>query len=131
MTRQLFCMRFTVFAALLLAPLLALSQEASDVCKSVPTVFKDTVIKSKQSYKDAYKRMLCSASWSSYKDVVNAGIDITVPIYDIQLPISANYSQDKQRQWQSANCSSEERQSDFSADGYLLAKQISPATSSA
>lgn len=108
----------------------ALAQDPSEICKSVPVVFKDTVIKTKETYKSSYKSLLCSASWSTYQDAVNAGIDVTIPIYDIPVPLSANYSQSKQQAWQSANCSQEERQVDFASTGYLLAKEISPATAS-
>jgi len=94
-------------------------------------IFKEATINSKSSYKTSYKSMICSASWSSYQDAVNAGIDVTVPIYGIPVPLVANYSRNKQQEWQSANCSQEERQADFASTGYLLAKEINAITATA
>ena len=107
------------------------AQDVSEICKSVPVIFKESTIKTKESYKSGYKQLLCSASWSTYQEAVNAGIDVTVPIYDIPVPLNANYNRSKQQAWQATNCSQEERQMDFRSTGFLLVKEISPVTANA
>src|SRR5689334_3913728 len=62
--------------------------DPTKICATVPTIFTEKVISSQKSGSTSLKKMLCSASWSSAQDAVNAGFDVTVPIYDIQVPLS-------------------------------------------
>lgn len=100
--------------------------DPTKICATVPTIFTEKAVSSQKSGATNYKKMLCSASWSSAQDAVNAGFDATVPIYDIPVPLAANFSRAKQEAWQSKNCSAEERASDFSAVGYNFVREIHP-----
>ncbi|WP_312992971.1 hypothetical protein [Achromobacter animicus] len=105
--------------------------DPTKICATVPTIFTEKAISSHKSGATSLKKMLCSASWSSAQDAVTAGFDITVPIYDIPVPLSANFSREKQEAWQAKNCSAEERSNQFRAVGYTFVKEINPAVADA
>jgi hypothetical protein len=106
-------------------------EDPTKICASVPTIFTEKTVSSANSGATSMKKMLCSANWSSAQDAVNLGFDITVPMYDVPVPFSANFSRDKQEAWQSKNCSAEERSSEFKAVGYSLAREINPVSANA
>ena len=104
---------------------------SQDICKSVPIIFKQETVYSGNQLKTSFKQMLCSAEWKTYSDVVNAGVDVTIPIFDIPIPISANYSSDKREAWQKKFCTASERKLDYQSQAYRAAYEVSAATADA
>ena len=104
---------------------------AQDVYATVPTDLKRSLGFDNDKLKTSFKHMLCSAEWSSYSDVVNAGIDVTIPIYNIPIPMSANYSRDKQEAWQKQFCTATERKLDYASTAYKTAYEVDRVTADA
>lgn len=124
----MFIRNVTFGIAVVLVSMAATSQE---ICKSVPVVFKQETVYNGSKLNTSFKQMLCSAEWKTYSDVVNAGIDITIPIFDIPIPISANYSSDKREAWQKKFCTASERKLDYQSQAYRTAYEVNPATADA
>lgn len=104
---------------------------AQDVCKDVPVVFKQETVFSNNKLSTSFKQMLCSAEWKTYQEVVDAGVDVTIPIYGIPIPMSANYSSDKREAWQKQFCTASEQKLDYKSQAYKTAYEVSPVTADA
>ncbi|MBY3575482.1 hypothetical protein HFN65_31580 [Rhizobium laguerreae] len=89
-------------------------------------VFTKEIFESNLKSNSDFKSLLCSANWRSASEAQGAGIDVTVPIYNIPVPISANWNNSKVEQWKSANCSTEERKASYQERLYNSVYKINP-----
>lgn len=94
-------------------------------------VFTQTTTNSSTQSKTNFRLMQCAAQWKSAQDAQSAGIDVTIPIYDIPVPFTANWDQSKVEQWKSQNCSAEERSSDYAGIFYKSIYAIDPISAKA
>jgi hypothetical protein len=95
-------------------------------CSRVPNVFRFTNTQSGTGYSSSFKQLLCSAKWSSYGDAQKAGIEATIPIYDIPVPLSVNWKNSKREEWQEKNCNKEERNADYSDALFTATFEVDP-----
>ena len=85
--------------------------QAPDVCK----VFLDkpiitiTTTQSSANLKESFRLLQCSSDFKSASDAQKAGIEATVPIYDLPVPFTANWDQNKVETWKSSKCTAVER----------------------
>jgi len=91
-------------------------------------VFTQTSVSSNSQSKTNFRLIQCAAQWKSAQDAQNAGLEATVPIYDIPIPFTANWDQVKVDQWKSQNCSIEERSSDYAGVFYKSTYAIDPVS---
>lgn len=126
-------MKFTCggLIVLLLTATSALAQ--NEVCKSFlqNPIFTKSTIQSSAVTKDRFRLLQCSSQWKSSQEAQQFGIDTTIPIFDIAIPLEANWSQSKVDSWKSKNCSAEERKSDLNTTYYQAVTSIDPITAKA
>ncbi|WP_145928031.1 hypothetical protein [Bradyrhizobium neotropicale] len=124
-------MRLDIIAATLAAliPTTALAQTSSvcDVLVKNPVFTTATISKSAES-KNRFRLLQCSADWKSASDAQKAGIGLDIPIYDLTIPLDANWSDTKVEQWKSSHCSSEERKADYGSTLYASSYAIDPTS---
>lgn len=78
-----------------------------------------------------FKSLQCSANWRSASDATNAGIDATVPIYDLPTPFTVNWNNSKIEQWKSQHCSAEERNGSYVGSLYRSIYAVNPISARA
>jgi hypothetical protein len=122
-----------VLLFLVVSPTIALGDDCSTSCGDIlkAPIFKTTTVKSGAQFKDSFRKLLCSAQWSSYADAQRAGIAIDLPIFDIPIPLDVNWNSTKQQTWQNKNCSAEERNSDYTSSYYFASYAVDPVTATA
>lgn len=127
--------RFILLFALsiFLNPIPAFSQQSSNECTAFlqKPVFTSVTIDASSKSKDDFRLLQCSASWKSASDAQSAGIDATIPVYGIPVPISANWDQNKVEQWKNTNCTQSERSSSYATSLYQTVYSIDPITAKA
>lgn len=109
-------------------PQLASSQQLADVCKTflAKPVFTTTTVNATAASKENFRLFQCSANFKSSSEAQAAGIDVTVPIYDIPVPINANWSDAKVEQWKSSHCSDQERKAQAQLAYYSSVYSVDP-----
>lgn len=91
-------------------------------------VFTKVTTESSGAAKESFRLLQCASSWKSASEAKSAGIEATIPIYGIPVPIEANWSQDKVEQWKNQNCSAEERKANSSFRYFQSVNAIDPIT---
>lgn len=131
-------MRFMHSVAFLLLvavslPATSFGQQLANQCKVFldKPVFTTTTVSSSQATRDSFRLLQCSANWKSASEAQSAGIDVTIPIYDIPVPFNLNWSDQKVEQWKSANCSVQERDNQANLRYYQAVYSVDPVTAKA
>jgi hypothetical protein len=112
---------------------LTVNAQTADVCKiflEKPIITVSTTQNS-ASQKESFRLLQCSSSFKSAADVQKVGIDVTIPIYGIPVPINANWDQNKVESWKTKNCSAEERNSEAGLRYYQHVYSANPASANA
>ncbi|WP_175751982.1 hypothetical protein [Burkholderia ambifaria] len=114
-----------------LIPIFALAETNECIAFLKNPVFTSITTNSAIKSKDGFRQLQCSAQWKSASDAESAGIDATIPVYDISIPLSANWDQSKVEQWKQQNCSQAERDAKYETTLYQSAYAIDPITAKA
>jgi hypothetical protein len=106
------------------------SAQSPDVCKAFlqHPIFTSAVTTSNAQSKESFRLFECSANFKSASDAQSAGISATVPIYDILVPFSANWDNNKVEDWKSSHCSDTERHSRSGLAYYQAVYTVNPVT---
>lgn len=119
-----------VFTALALCVSGLSSAQAPDVCKAFlqyPIFSTSTTTTSAQS-QESFRLFECSANFKSASDAQKAGISATIPIYDIPVPFSLNWDDNKVESWKSSHCSDTERHSQSGLAYYQAVYATNPVS---
>lgn len=108
----------------------ATAQQLANACKIFldKPVFTTQTTQSSQVTKDSFRLLQCAVSWKNSSEAQSAGVDITVPIYDLPVPISANWDNTKVEQWKTQNCSAEERNSQANLKYHSAVYAVEPVS---
>ena len=111
----------------------ALAQSAANVCTAFLSkpIFTSTTIQTSSATRDSFRLLQCASNWKSAQEAQATGIEATIPLYDLQIPFTANWDNTKVEQWKSANCSNEERKSAANLSYYSAVYSIDPITAKA
>lgn len=109
------------------------AQTSASVCTAFLSkpIFTNSTIKTSTASRDSFKRLQCASDWKSAQEAQAAGIEATIPIFDLPVPFTANWNQQKVEQWKSANCSNEEKNSASNLSYYSAVYAIDPITAKA
>ena len=94
-------------------------------------VFTSETINSETVKVENFRLLQCSANWKSSSEARAAGVSVTVPIYNIPIPINANWNRQKVEAWKSSNCTNSEINSDYVQNIYWAIYSIAPITAKA
>lgn len=94
-------------------------------------IFRTDTVKSGSEYKESFKSLLCSAEWKTYDEARKAGVSANIPIFDMAIPIDANWDSAKKEAWQKKSCSTEERSKGYEAALYTASYAVDPITATA
>jgi hypothetical protein len=119
-----------LIAAALLSASHSNAQGKCDIFLTKPIFTKSTTSVG-QAGAESFRRMLCSAQWGNAEDAQRTGIDLEIPIYDIPIPIKANWSSERVNQWKSKACTAVERASNFSVAYANATTSIDPISAKA
>lgn len=123
--------KVSILLVTVMIPLITYAEsEYCTVLMKNPIFTKTTIISSTETTTN-FRKMLCSASWSSAEEAQSAGVEATIPIYGLKLPLSANWDNHTISEWKTNNCSEEERNGDFKSSFYKVAVSIDPVTAKA
>lgn len=123
--------KYSILLALQVSMLPAIA--SADVCSEIiqNPVFTKETIKKNENTQTNFKRMLCSSSWRSASDATSAGVEATIPIFDLAIPFTANWDNTKVEQWKRKNCSAEERSGSYVTSLYKSTYEINPISAKA
>lgn len=110
-----------------------LAQTSASVCSAflAKPIFTSTTIKSNSGAQSAFKQLQCSSSWKSAQEAQSAGIEATVPLFDLPVPFTANWDQKKVEQWKNTNCTNQERSAASNLSYYSAVYSVDPITAKA
>lgn len=120
-------------AAVLLQNSSAYAQASVAACKIFlnKPVFTSSTVTQTQANRDTFRLLQCSSSWKNAQDAQSAGISATVPIYNIPVPFTSNWSDTQVQQWKAENCSNEERSSNSKITYYSAVYSVDPISAKA
>lgn len=124
---------FVATTAAALAAKLVNAQTAPDYCKVFleKPIFTTATTTSSATQRENFRLLACSSSFKSAAEAQSAGIEATIPIYDLPVPFTASWDNQKVETWKSANCTAEERAGSASMAYYNASYAVSPVSANA
>lgn len=109
------------------------SQNLASQCKVFldKPIFTTKTIDTTQESRNKFRLLQCSANWRSASEAQSAGIEATIPIYNLPIPFSASWDNQKVEQWKSSNCSDLERSSQANLRYYEAVYSVDPVSAKA
>lgn len=100
------------------------SAQPSNACAIIGQnpVFTQERIESVEEVSSSYRKLQCSANWSSHREAMNAGVDVGAVVYGVPIEVGGTFDQTEVNQWKSSNCSDEDRSADsqsISSETYI------------